>query len=100
ADVRATVDRSGRITIPRVGPVMVAGTRYGDLADVVRRRVAQVFRNFDLSVSLGQLRGIRVFVTGFVTKPGAYSVSSLSTVTAALLRAGGPAAAGSFRNIQ
>lgn len=100
ADVRAIVDRSGRITIPRVGPVLVAGTRYADLADVIRRRVGQVFRNFDLSVSLGQLRGVRVYVTGFVTKPGAYSVSSLSTLTAALLRAGGPSAAGSFRNIQ
>jgi len=100
ADVRAVVDRSGRITIPRVGPVMVAGARYADLADVIRRRVAQVFRNFDLSVSLGQLRGVRVFVTGFVDKPGAYSVSSLSTVTHALVRAGGPSAAGSFRNIQ
>jgi protein involved in polysaccharide export with SLBB domain len=100
ADVRAVVDRSGRITIPRVGPVMVAGARYADLADVIRRRVAQVFRNFDLSVSLGQLRGVRVFVTGFVDKPGAYSVSSLSTMTHALVRAGGPSAAGSFRTIQ
>lgn len=100
ADVRAVVDRSGRISVPRVGPVMVAGVRYGDVADVVRRRVAQVFRNFDLSVSLGQLRGVRVYVTGFVARPGAYSVSSLSTVTSALLRAGGPSAAGSFRSIQ
>jgi protein involved in polysaccharide export with SLBB domain len=99
ADVRAMVDRSGRITIPRVGPVMVAGTRYADLADVVRRRVAQVFRNFDLSVSLGQLRGIRIFVTGFVSRPGAYSVSSLSTVLHGLIRAGGPSSAGSFRAI-
>jgi len=99
ADVRAVVDRSGRITIPRVGPVMVAGTRYADLVDVVRRRVAQVFRNFELSVSLGQLRGVRVFVTGFVAKPGAYSVSALSTLTHALIRAGGPSAAGSFRNV-
>lgn len=99
ADVRAVVDRSGRITIPRVGPVMVAGTRYADLADVVRRRVGQVFRNFDLSVSLGQLRGIRVFVTGFVSRPGAYSVSSLSTVLHGLIRAGGPSSAGSFRSV-
>lgn len=99
ADVTAVVDRSGRITIPRVGPVMVAGTRYAELGDVVRRRVGQVFRNFDLSVSLGQLRGVRVFVTGFVSRPGAYSVSSLSTILHALIRAGGPSSAGSFRSI-
>ena len=100
ADLRLTVDRGGRINIPRVGPVQVAGVRYGDLPGVVERRVGQVFRNFQSSVTLGQLRGIRVFVTGFVQKPGAYSVSSLSTVVAALMRAGGPSAAGSFRNIE
>ena len=100
ADLRLTVDRSGRISIPRVGTVQVAGIRNSDLANVVNRRVAQVFRNFESSVSLGQLRGIRVFVTGFVVRPGAYTVTSLSTVVAALMRAGGPSAAGSFRNIE
>ncbi|MDQ2778157.1 MAG: polysaccharide biosynthesis/export family protein, partial [Pseudomonadota bacterium] len=99
ADVRAQVDRGGRITIPRVGPVFVSGTRFADLSDVISRRVQQVFRNFQLSVSLGRLRGVRVFVTGYVVRPGAYSVSSLSTLTAALTKAGGPTAAGSFRDV-
>ena len=100
ADLRLVVDRSGRINIPRVGPVQVSGVRHGDLADVVSRRVAQVFKNFQLSVTLGQLRGIRVFVTGYVVKPGTYTVSSLSTVVSALMRAGGPASSGSFRSIE
>ncbi|MES2715822.1 MAG: SLBB domain-containing protein [Pseudomonadota bacterium] len=100
ADLRLLVDRSGRISIPRVGPIMVSGVRYGDLPDVISRRVAQVFKNFQLSVSLGQLRGLRVYVTGFVNKPGPVSVSSLSTLTQAVTRAGGPSAAGSYRNIQ
>jgi len=100
ADLRLIVDRSGRISIPRVGTVQVAGIRHGDLADVVNRRVAQVFRNFQSSIALGQLRGIRVFVTGFVVRPGAYTVTSLSTVVAALMRAGGPSASGSFRNVE
>ena len=100
ADLRLVVDRGGRISIPRVGPVQVSGVRHGDLQDVISRRVAQTFKNFQLSVTLGQLRGIRVFVTGFVVKPGAYTVGSLSTVVAALMRAGGPAASGSFRSIE
>lgn len=100
ADLRLNVDRSGRISVPRVGPVMVAGVRYADLNEVIRSRVAQVFRNFDVSVGLGRLRGLRVYVTGFVNRPGAYSVSSLSTVAHALLKAGGPSTAGSFRQIQ
>jgi protein involved in polysaccharide export with SLBB domain len=100
ADLRLTVDRAGRIAIPRVGAVQVAGLRQAELRDVITRRVASVFRNFELSVSLGRLRGIRVFVTGQVMRPGAYHVSSLATVVTALMRAGGPSAAGTFRRIE
>jgi polysaccharide biosynthesis/export protein len=99
ADLRLIVDRSGRINIPRVGPVMVAGVRYAELGATINRRTALVFKNFELSVSLGQLRGVRVFVTGFVNRPGPVVVGSLSTVTQALAYAGGPTAAGSFRYV-
>jgi protein involved in polysaccharide export with SLBB domain len=94
-----TVDRSGRISLPRVGSLVVAGVRFSDITDLIRRRIAQNFKNFELSVSMGELRGVRVFVTGFVQRPGAYSVTSLSTVSQALLKAGGPSPAGSFRQI-
>ena len=99
-DLRLLVDRSGRVSIPRVGTVLVAGVRYADLPATISQRMALVFRNYQLSVSLGQLRGLRVYVTGFVAKPGSYNVSSLATVVQALLKAGGPSAAGSFRNIE
>ena len=100
ADLRLQVDRSGRITIPRVGPIFVSGVRYADLPEVISRRVALVYKNFQVSVSLGQLRGVRVYVTGFVDRPGAVVVNSLSTLVQALLRTGGPSSAGSFRDIQ
>lgn len=100
ADLRLMVDRGGRIAVPRVGSIQVAGVRQAELAAVIERRVAQVFRNFQVSVSLGQLRGIRVFVTGFVVKPGTYTVSALSTVVGAMMQAGGPSAAGSFRQVE
>jgi protein involved in polysaccharide export with SLBB domain len=100
ADLRLTVDRAGRIVIPRVGPVVVAGVRHADLNELLTRRVGQVFKNFQLSATLGRLRSIRYYVTGFVARPGAYSVSSLATVMTGLVQAGGPAAAGSFRNIE
>jgi protein involved in polysaccharide export with SLBB domain len=99
ADLRMQVDRNGRVSIPRVGPVLVAGVRYADLQGAIAQRVSQVFRNFQLSVSLGQLRAQRVYVTGFVARPGAYTVSSLATVVQVLMQADGPSAAGSFRQI-
>jgi protein involved in polysaccharide export with SLBB domain len=100
AELRLFVDRSGRITVPRVGSIMVSGVRYADLPNVISQRVAQTFKNFQLSVSLGQLRGVRVYVTGFVVRPGAYTVNALSSVANAVVRAGGPSASGSFRDIQ
>ena len=100
AELRLFVDRSGRITVPRVGSIMVSGVRYADLPEVISQRVAQTFKNFQLSVSLGQLRGVRVYVTGFVVRPGAYTVNALSSIANAVVRAGGPSASGSFRDIQ
>jgi protein involved in polysaccharide export with SLBB domain len=69
-ELRLVVDRSGRITVPRVGAIMVAGVRFGDLASTITQRVSQMFKNFQLSVSLGQLSGVRVYVTGFAVRPG------------------------------
>lgn len=100
ADLRLSVDRSGRITLPRIGPVMVAGLRYSELERAIDQRVAQVFRNYKLSASLGKLRSIRIYVTGFTHRPGAYTVSSLATLVNALMQAGGPSSAGSFRMIE
>jgi protein involved in polysaccharide export with SLBB domain len=100
AELRPTVDREGRIHIPRAGTLMVAGTKLSDLNELITRHVGLAFRNFQVSASLGRVRGIRVFVTGFVVNPGVYTVSGLSTITAALLQAGGPSSAGSFRSIE
>lgn len=99
ADLRVQIDRSGRITVPRVGAITLTGVRYGDLVPVLTKRFEQVFKNFQLSAGIAQLRGVRVYVTGFVNKPGAYTVSSLSSVANALAYAGGPSAAGTLRKI-
>lgn len=100
ADLRLVVDRVGRINIPRVGPVMVAGVRYGQLDDIVRSRISQVFKNFQVTTALGRLRSFRIYVTGYTQRPGPYTVSSLSTIVNGLMQAGGPSAAGSFRQVE
>ena len=53
---RVVVDRNGQIFIPRVGAFMVAGIKYSDLEDNLKHEISRVFRNFELSVSLTQLR--------------------------------------------
>ncbi len=97
---RAVVDRTGSIYLPRVGAISVAGLRYDQLNDAIKSAVGRVFKNFELSVTLGQLRSIQVFVVGQVRRPGVYTVSSLSTLVNALFAFGGPSNHGSMRNIQ
>lgn len=99
-DYRATIDRTGAITIPKVGEIPLAGVRFGDLADHLRAAIARSFHGFELSVSLGQLRAIRVYVTGFARAPGSYTVSSLSTLVNVLFHAGGPDKAGDLRRLE
>ncbi len=99
ADLRLTVDRGGSVAVPRVGSIHVAGLHNADLNEAISRRVGQTFKNFQVSATLGQVRAIRVFVGGYVQHPGSVTVSGLSSILHAIMRAGGPAAAGSFRDI-
>lgn len=100
SDLRLVVDRSGQVYIPRVGRVTVMGIRQDQLAAHLTAQVANRFRRFELSVSVGRLHGIRVYVTGFARTPGSYTLGSLSTVVNALMAAGGPGPGGSFRSIE
>ena len=99
-DLRLMVDRNGQVQIPKVGSLTVAGLRYEQLPGFVRSSMERVFRGFDMTVTLGQLRSIQVFVVGNVRRPGSYTVSSLSTLVNAVFDAGGPTARGSMRRIQ
>jgi protein involved in polysaccharide export with SLBB domain len=94
------VDRSGNIYLPQVGEVHVAGLPFSALDQHMRAAVARIYRNFDLSVDLGRIRSIQIYVTGQARRPGAYTVSSLSSLVDALFASGGPSPQGSLRHIQ
>jgi protein involved in polysaccharide export with SLBB domain len=98
ADVR--VDRSGEIYLPQIGGVQVAGLPSSALDAHLRAAIGRVYRNFDLTADVGQIRAIQVYLAGEARRPGVYTVSSLSTLVDALFAGGGPSAAGSFRHIE
>jgi protein involved in polysaccharide export with SLBB domain len=100
SDLRLVVDREGYVNIPRVGRVAVSGARYADLVSRFRSEIGRYYANFDVSVSLGNLRGVTVYVTGFAVRPGAYVVNSLATLLNLLVEAGGPDSGGSMRSIE
>lgn len=99
-DVRTVVDRDGQIHIPRIGKINLSGIRSAQAEDVIRAAVGKYYRDFQLSVTLGQLRGITVYVVGQARKPGSYALSSNSTLISALFASGGPNQTGSMRRVQ
>ena len=98
ADLR--VDRSGEIYLPQVGDVHVAGLPFSGLDGQLRKSIGRVYRNFDLTANVGQIRAIQVYVAGQARRAGVYTVSSLSTLVDALFASGGPSVQGSMRHIQ
>lgn len=100
ASYQVEVNRNGAIVLPRLGSIQVWGMNLGQLEPFLLRRFEQFYPDFQMAVSLGRLRTIRVFVVGEVTQPGAYTVSALSTMINALFVAGGPTKNGSLRQVR
>jgi protein involved in polysaccharide export with SLBB domain len=99
ADLRAVVDRNGQVSLPRVGTFTVAGVRAADLESSLRAQIGRLYTNFSLSATLGQLRGVRVFVVGPAVRPGPQQLASPATALSALASAGGPSSTGSMRKV-
>jgi len=100
ASYELTVERDGRVNFPKLGPIMVSAMSFVEARSVIEQRVAKQLIGTRVSVTMGDLRSIRVFVLGEAKKPGSYTVSGLSTMTNALFVSGGVKKIGSLRNIQ
>jgi polysaccharide biosynthesis/export protein len=95
-----TVQRDGRINFPKLGPIMVSNMSFDAARAAIERRVSEQLVGTRASVTMGDLRSIRVFVMGEAEKPGSYTVSGLSSMTNALFVSGGVKKIGSLRNIE
>jgi protein involved in polysaccharide export with SLBB domain len=94
------VKRDGTISFPELGAIAVAGMRFEDARAMLQQRVEEQLIGSQVSVHMGELRSIQVFVVGEAKYPGSYTVGGLSTVTNALFASGGVKEIGSLRNIQ
>ncbi|HET8817541.1 MAG TPA: SLBB domain-containing protein [Pseudidiomarina sp.] len=98
--VTVEVDREGRLVIDNLGPLQVAGLRYSEVKELIRSRAKERLIGIDVAVSMGQLRSMQIFVVGEAFKPGAYTVSSLTTLSQALFVSGGVSDIASLRDVQ
>ncbi len=95
-----SVDNDGKIILPKIGVLGVTGLTFRELKEVLQKELSKYYTGFEMNVSMGQLRSITVYVVGNAQWPGAYTISSLSTIINALFESGGPSKTGSMRNIQ
>ena len=101
-DATLTVDPKGNIFLPNAGPVQLLGVRNQDLQHLVEAAVGKVFRaNVSSYASLAAAQPVRVFVSGFVNRPGLYSGTSMDSLLHYLDQAGGiDPERGSFLKVQ
>lgn len=104
------VNRDGFISLPRAGNVQVSGKNIDEIRKILIDRFSRFVPGLlgtggntaqtNITVSIGSVRNILVYVTGEVINPSAYNISSLSTAFNALYLAGGPNEIGSFRKVR
>lgn len=94
------ISREGDIFLPKIGSVHVAGLTVAAAEEHLRQTMDRIYRNFELTVDLGEIHSIQVYITGQARQPGEYTVSALSTLVDAVFASGGPSSTGSMRHIQ
>ena len=95
-----TVDREGKVFIPKAGEIYAWGITLDNFKEHLDHKLSAIYSQYKLSVTLGKIRRIKVFVYGEVKRPGGYTTSSLGTLFNALYLAGGPTQTGSLRKIK
>lgn len=90
AEAELQVDAKGNVFVPKVGPVRVLGVRNEDLNNVIQKHIESVYSdNVESYAHLLSTQTARVFVSGFVLKPGLYEGFSSDSPLYFLDRAGG-----------
>ena len=105
ANYRLPVSPDGTIRLQYVGIIPVGGLTIEQASSKIRSLMSKTYPALrtgrsSIAVNLGNIRGIKVVLTGEVVRPGTYTLPSLATVFNALYASGGPAENGSFRKIQ
>jgi protein involved in polysaccharide export with SLBB domain len=101
------VNPEGYIYIDDLGPILVNGLDMETAVKNIKSRLSAIYSglsgktpNTFAQISLGNIRSIKVNITGEAIMPGTYTLPSLASVFNALYYAGGPGINGSFRNIK
>ncbi len=100
-----TVNKEGNIRIPNAGVAQISGLTIENAEKVIKKKLSEIYSSIhtgrtNVSVSINNIRSIKVYIMGEVTTPGSYTLTSVSSVFNALNACGGPSNNGSMRNIK
>lgn len=104
---RMKISPEGTVKMLNLAPVYVNGLTVEQASQRIVARLREAYSTLNRpgsgtysSITLGNVRSIRVMITGEAARPGTYTVSSLATAFNALSMSGGPSYNGSYRNIE
>lgn len=98
--IESFISREGQISLPIIGPLNVSGLTFLEMKELIKNKVSGEIPGTSASVTLSELRSITVYILGEAYKPGAYTISGLSSVSNALFISGGVNENGSLRTIE
>jgi polysaccharide export outer membrane protein len=84
-----SVRPDGRVTLPLIGDLTAAGVTPSALRDQIQTAAAKYLTNPSVTVVVRQINSRKVYITGEVTKPGAYPLTGPRTVMQLISLAGG-----------
>jgi len=96
----AQVNPQGRIFIPNVGLVRVAGLALKDAEKTLASRIQVTYPRLGFALALARPRRFVVQVAGLVQKPGMYQATPLTRVSSLIEMAGGRLPGGSLRHVE
>ena len=94
------INKDGNITIPQVGELKIIGLTFEDAKKLIVEETKKAYPNStNILVDISEFTPIQVTVTGLVSAPGLYNLTSFSTIKDALINSGGILNSGSYRDI-
>ena len=104
-EIEALINTEGNINIQYVGLINVNGLTIEKAKDRIFAKMSRAYpalksNQTQLTVTLSTYRSVSVTIIGEADRPGAYQISSLSSLFNALYVSGGPTENGSLRDIK
>jgi len=79
----------GKISLPLIQDIQAEGMTSEELADLIHQKLLPFLKNPAVTVIVKEVNAPKIFVTGYVTKPGTYPLRGDLSVLQALSMAGG-----------